>query len=326
MTPAGVQPLLQVRVASRRQEAQGISSFEFVAAGGGPLPAFDAGAHVDVHLPGGLVRQYSLCNRPGQTQRYQVAVLREPQSRGGSQAMHEQVHEGTVLAISPPRNSFPLAAGARSHLLLAGGIGVTPMLAMAEALHARGEAFDLHYAARSRARTAFADALAAAPYAARVHLHLDDGPPAQRLDLPAVLAAPAPGRHLYVCGPQGYIQAVLDTARGLGWAEAQLHCEYFGAAPVAVAAGERPFEVQLASSGQVVMVPVGTAITQALAEAGVFVATSCEQGICGTCITRVLEGTPEHRDQYLTADEQAANDLCLPCCARSHSARLVLDL
>ena len=318
--------LLQVRVARKQAVAEGISSFEFVAAAGGALPAFEAGAHIDVHLPGGLVRQYSLCNAPGPTQHYQVAVLREPQSRGGSQAMHEQVQEGSVLAISAPRNSFPLAAGAHSHLLMAGGIGVTPMLAMAEALHAAGQAFELHYATRSRARTAFADALAAAPYAAQVHLHLDDGAPEQRLNLPALLARPPAGRHLYVCGPQGYIEAVLGTARAQGWAEAQLHCEYFGAAPVVVAAGEQPFEVELSSSGRVVQVPVGVPITQALADAGVFVATSCEQGICGTCLTRVLSGTPEHRDQYLTPEEQAANDVCLPCCARSRSARLVLEL
>lgn len=319
--------LLRVRVSRKQAQAEGISSFDFVAADGGPLPAFEAGAHVDVHLPGGLVRQYSLCNRPGPTGRYQVAVLREPRSRGGSQAMHDRVHEGDLLSIGAPRNRFPLVAGAQSHLLMAGGIGVTPLLAMAEALHAGGEAFELHYAARSLARTAFAGPLAAAPYASKVHLHLDDGPPGQRLDLAALLAGPPPpGRHLYVCGPQGYIEAVLGTAKSEGWPESQLHCEYFGAAPVAAAAGDGPFEVQVASSGRVVVVPVGTSITQALSDAGVFVPTSCEQGICGTCLTRVLGGTPEHRDQYLTPEEQAANDVCLPCCARARTPRLVLEL
>jgi vanillate O-demethylase ferredoxin subunit len=323
----GASALLRVRVLRKCAEAEGISSFELGGADDEQLPPFEAGAHVDVHLPGGLVRQYSLFHPPGPAGRYQVAVLREAQSRGGSLAMHEQVHEGSTLSISAPRNNFPLAAGADDgHLLLAGGIGITPLLAMAEALHARGERFTLHYAARSSARMAFAQRLGGAPFAADVRLHLDDGPAAQRLDLQAVLADPPPRRHLYVCGPQGFIEAVLGTARACGWPDDRLHCEYFGAAPVAVAAGDAAFEVQLAGSGRVVVVPVGTSITQALSEAGVFVPTSCEQGICGTCLTRVVDGTPLHRDQYLSPEEQAANDVCLPCCARASSARLVLDL
>ena len=323
-------PTLSVRVARKRVEAEGICGLDLVSADGTPLPPFSAGAHIDLHLPGGWLRPYSLCNAPpapGQAPtHYQLGVLREVNSRGGSVAVHDALHEGDVFTIGAPRNSFPLVEGAGSHLLMAGGIGVTPMLAMAAALHAQGQPFQLHYAARSRARTAFADALAQAPYADHVHLHLDDGPAAQRLDLPAVLAAPQAGRHLYVCGPQGYIDAVLGTARAQGWAEDHLHCEYFGAAPVAVAAGDQPFEVHLARSQRTVIVPVGVRITQALSDAGVFLATSCEQGICGTCLTPVLSGTPEHHDSYLTPEEQATNDVCLPCCARSRTPVLTLDL
>jgi vanillate O-demethylase ferredoxin subunit len=322
--------LLPVRVARKAPEAEDICRLELVSAGGAPLPPFSAGAHVDVHLPGGLVRQYSLCNNPAEAGRYVLGVLREPASRGGSVAVHERLSEGDELLISPPRNLFPLAEAASGHLLLAGGIGLTPLLAMAETLAARGEPFALHVAARHAGRVAFRERLQKGPLAAHTQLHLDDGPPAQRLDLPVVLAAPAAGQHLYVCGPAGFIAAVLDTARAQGWPEAQLHCEHFGAAPAAPgapgSAGDRPFELRLARSQRVVPVSAVQTAAQALNAAGIFVPTSCEQGICGTCLTRVLEGECEHRDQYLEPGEQAANDQFLPCCSRARGAALVLDL
>jgi vanillate O-demethylase ferredoxin subunit len=316
---------LGVRVARKTTEAAGICSFELVAADGRPLPAFSAGSHIDVHVPGGLVRQYSLCNDPSETHRYLIAVLDDPASRGGSRAMHAQVHEGDTLAISAPRNQFGLVPQARRHLLLAGGIGVTPLLSMAESLATEGADFELHYATRSLARTAFVGRIQRSRYAARAHLHVDDGDPAQRLDLPAVLAAPAAGTHLYVCGPQGFIDAVLAQARAQGWPEAQLHVEFFGAQP-STAQGDTAFEVELARSGRVITVPATRSVAEALQDAGVEIALSCEQGICGTCLTRVLSGLPDHRDSYLTPQEQAANDQFTPCCSRARSARLVLDL
>ena len=164
-----------------------------------------------------------------------------------------------------------------------------------------------------------------APFAPQVHFHFDDGTAVQKLDIAALLAAPAPGQHVYVCGPQGFIEAVLSTARARGWAEAQLHCEFFGAAPPPPG-GDNAFEVMIASSGRVVPVAAGRTVVQALADAGVTVLTSCEQGVCGTCLTRVIDGQCDHRDQYLTPEEQAANALFLPCCSRAKSKRLVLDL
>ena len=158
-----------------------------------------------------------------------------------------------------------------------------------------------------------------------MQFHHDDGAPDQRLDIAALLAERPAGRHLYVCGPKGFMDAVLGTARAQGWPESQLHYEFFSA-DVAPVAGDGAFEVQLASSGRIVVVPADRSVVQALAEAGVTVATSCEQGVCGTCLTRVIEGEPEHRDLYLTPEEQAAGDQFLPCCSRSRSARLVLDL
>jgi len=316
---------LQVRVARKALEAEDIVTLDLVAAQGIALPPFSAGSHIDVHLPGGYVRQYSLCNDPQETQRYQIAVLREAASRGGSRAVHDSVQEGDILTISMPRNHFALAHEARRHLLLAGGIGVTPILCMAERLARLGADFTFHYATRSPARTAFRARIATAPWKSRAHFHFDDGDAAQKLDLPAVLAHPEAATHLYVCGPRGFMDAVLQTARAQGWAEQNLHYEFFSA-DVAPAASDQAFEVQLASSGRIIVVPQDQSVTQALAAAGVEIMVSCEQGVCGTCLTRVLEGVPDHRDSYLTPEERAANDQFTPCCSRSKTPRLVLDL
>jgi vanillate O-demethylase ferredoxin subunit len=318
---------LSVRVARKTQEATDICSLELVSTDGSALPGFSAGSHVDVHLPGGVVRQYSLCNDPAETHRYLIAVLRDPGSRGGSVAVHDAVKEGDELKISEPKNHFALAHEAQRSLLLAGGIGVTPILCMAERLAVTGADFEMHYATRSRDRMAFIERIQGSAFAGKVQFHFDDGAPEQRLDLQALLAQPQAGTHLYVCGPKGFMDAVLGTARAAGWGEAQLHWEFFSAgADTAPRTGDEAFEVQLASSGRVVVVPPDKTVVQALAEAGVEVLVSCEQGVCGTCLTRVLQGTPDHRDVYLTPEEQEANDQFTPCCSRAKSARLVLDL
>ncbi|HZG21678.1 MAG TPA: PDR/VanB family oxidoreductase [Herbaspirillum sp.] len=315
---------LQVKVAARREEAEGIIGLELVAVDGQPLPEFAAGAHIDVYLPGGLLRQYSLCNAPHERHRYQIGVLRDPRSRGGSQAVHDALKVGDLVTISAPRNQFALQPAPHS-LLLAGGIGVTPILCMAEALAAAGASFEMHYCARSPARQAFRTRIADSGFAARVVHHYDDGDAVQQLDLASLLARTDPATHLYVCGPDGFIAHVVDTARAQGWPEAQVHFEYFGAAPVDVA-GNGSFQVKLASSGEVYTIPPERTVIQVLAEHGVEVPVSCEQGICGTCLTRVLGGQPDHRDQYLTDEERAANDQFTPCCSRAKSALLVLDL
>jgi vanillate O-demethylase ferredoxin subunit len=312
-------------VARKTVEATDICTFELVAVDGAPLPAFSAGSHVDVALPNGLTRQYSLCNDPLETHRYLIGVLRDPASRGGSQALHEQVQVGQVLQISTPKNHFALAHDARRSLLLAGGIGVTPILCMAERLAVVGADFEMHYSTRSRDRTAFHARITSAAYAPQVQFHFDDGAAEQKLVLTALLAAPQAGVHLYVCGPKGYMDAVLSTARAQGWPEGQLHYEFFSA-DVAPSDSDASFEVQLASSGRIIAIAKDQTVTQALAAAGVEVQTACEQGVCGTCLTRVLEGVPDHKDLYLTPEEQAANDQFTPCCSRARTARLVLDL
>lgn len=315
--------LLNVRVTRKCNEALDIASVELASEEGDSLPSFAAGSHVDVHLPGGLVRQYSLCNDPAETHRYVIAVLRDESGRGGSAAVHDLVHEGDRLQISMPRNHFALAHEASHHLLLAGGIGVTPILCMAERLAASGESFNMHYCTRSRERTAFSDRIAQSGFSASVEFHYDDA--GSMLDIDQVLASAKTGTHLYVCGPRGFMDATLNAARAKGWPESRLHYEFFGAAIDPNATANR-FHVRIASSGATIEVPSGCTVVQALAANGIEVMTSCEQGVCGTCLTRVLSGEPDHLDSYLTPEEQATNDQFLPCCSRAKSPLLVLDL
>lgn len=320
-----VAPGLTARVARKQIEAQDICTFELVAADGGALPEFSAGSHIDVYLPQGFTRQYSLCNDPLERHRYVIGVLKDPGGRGGSRAMHDEVHEGDVLQVSYPRNHFRLAWDARRHLLLAGGIGITPILCMAHRLASAGEEFEMHYCSRSLTRTAFHERIVQSQFASSVVFHFDDADESQRLDLSALVAACDDGTHLYVCGPKGFMDWVLGSARAWGWPEHRLHYEFF-ACDAVKSSSDAPFDVRLARAGMTVNVPAGLTVVQALAKAGVSIPISCEQGVCGTCQVSVLEGEPEHRDMCLTEAERAANDRFLPCCSRAKTPLLVLDL
>jgi vanillate O-demethylase ferredoxin subunit len=320
------QALIDVVVRHRELQGQAVAVLELAAPDGAPLPAFSAGAHVDVHLPGGLVRPYSLCGDPRERKAYRLGVLRDPASRGGSTAVHSELHEGAQLRIGTPRNHFPLEPGAPYSVLVGGGIGITPMLAMAWALHATGAAFELHYCARSRERAAFLDDMAAAPWAQRVHLHFSDGGDAQRLDPAAVLRAAPAGRHLYVCGPAGFMDWVAAEASHAGLEDKHVHRERFSAPGATTAGDDVAFDVVAARSGKQLRVAPGQSLLAALKTVGIKVPVSCEQGVCGTCTCTVLEGEPDHRDAYLTDDERSANDQIVVCCSRSRSSRLVLDL
>lgn len=315
---------LTVKLVARRHEAEGICSFVLADPAGRALPAFTAGAHIDVHLPAGLVRQYSLCNDPARPEHYEICVQREPASRGGSVAMHD-LRPGQELRIGEPRNLFPLAEHAPHHLLIAGGIGITPLMSMAHRLAHIGASFELHHAARSLARMALVERIRSCGFADRVHLHLGDGSTQQKLHIDALLGAQPAGTHLYVCGPGRLMQAALDAAQAAGWAQDRVHREFFAGATSAPAEADG-FEVQIASTGRVVAVGAAQTVVQALAAAGIGVPVSCEQGVCGTCLTRVIDGTPDHRDLFLTEQEKARNDQFTPCCSRAKSARLVLGL
>lgn len=318
------QATIRARVLTKLRETDDILSFELAGADGEPLPPFSAGSHIDLLIAPGLTRQYSLCNDPSELHRYQIAVLRDPQSRGGSTAVHERIDAGDIVEISAPKNHFPLLPAGR-YLLLAGGIGITPILCMAERLARIGADFVMHYCSRSPERTAFRERIRGAAFSERVHFHFDSGPSGQRLDLEAALSAATDDTHLYVCGPAGFIDVVTAAAHAHGWASDRVHLEYFGAAP-ADTSGDHPFEVMVASTGQSFTVPSDKSVVRVLEEHGIAVPVSCEQGVCGTCVTRVLDGVPDHRDHYLTEEEQAANDQFTPCCSRARTGTLVIDL
>ena len=288
-----------------------------------PLPSFAAGAHVDVHLPGGLVRQYSIASDPAAHDHYLLCVKREPDSRGGSRHLHEQLGPGHRLWISAPRNLFALQPQG-PHLLLAAGIGITPLLSMAQALEARGEPFVLHYYVHAPAQAAFAERLRAGFAHGRVELHASSAGESPRRHVPEELMQAA--GHLYLCGPNAFMDRFSALATAHGWRGDQVHREHFAGTASGPQPGDTAFEVELASTGEVVEVAADTTIAQALAAAGVPLPVSCEQGICGACLTRVVAGTPDHRDAVMSAAEHAANTRITPCCSRSRSPRLVLDL
>ena len=319
--------LLRVRVSHREVQAEDVVALTLVPADGqDTLPAFDAGAHIDLHLPNGLVRQYSLCNAPHERHRYLIAVLREPAGRGGSACVHDALHTGAELHIGQPRNAFALAPCPHT-LLLAGGIGLTPLLAMAEQLWDRQHAFELHVCARSASRLPFRRHLQEAAWSTRAHLHRDDGPPAQQLDVRALLSQSPPGTQVWVCGPSGFIGHVRERALALGWSPDRVHAEHFAAAPGGASgplAADAAFTVEWQPTGQRVPVPPGTSVAQALDAAGIALSLSCEQGICGSCSVRLVAGEPDHRDQFFTPEEHSNQGHFTPCCSRSRSPLLVL--
>lgn len=310
---------MEVLIQRVTDEADHIRSYELVNPDGGDLPAFSAGAHIDLYLADGLIRQYSLFNSPAERQRYCIAVLKAADSKGGSRRVHETLKAGDRLRISAPRNLFELDPEARDSLLIAGGIGITPILAMASQLRASNRSFQLHYCFRQSATAAFVAALQSGPLAANSHLHCSSE--GTRLDTQALLAQPVAGRHLYVCGSAQFIDQILTTAKQQGWPDNQLHREYFEAAETAQE-GDCAFEIRVGDRS--FTVAANQTAAEVLEANGISVAVSCGQGICGSCLTRVVEGVPDHRDLYLTEEEQAANDIFTPCCSRSHSPYLVL--
>lgn len=318
---------LEVRVVGVRQETPAIRSLELVAAAGGRLPAFEAGAHVDVTLPNGLIRSYSLVGSLYDRSIYRIAVARDPHSRGGSVSLHEDVKVGSLLSISAPKNHFPLAQEAGLTVLVAGGIGITPLWCMVQQLQRDGRPWRLHYACRSRSAAAFLTELeqAAASGKGTLDLWFDDEHDQRPLDLKAALADVPDDAHLYCCGPAPMMAAYRE-ATALRSPE-RVHFEYFKADE---APGSRPplrsFTVVLARSGHSVQVPEGSSILDALMINGIDAPYSCYEGLCGTCETRVLEGVPDHRDQLLTERARASNETVIICCSGSRTPTLVLDL
>ncbi len=316
-TPGASEPaLIPRRVARAERIAEDIHLFELRDPAGAALPEFSAGAHVTLRVPNGMLRRYSLCNDPAERDRYVIAVKREASGRGGSQSLIRDASVGSEIAVSAPVNNFALASSAGGHLFVAGGIGVTPIMAMIRHLAATGGRFRLYYCTRSPAATAFRDALA--EFNGAVVIHHDRGDPAQSLDLWPVLEKPQ-GRQLYCCGPRGLMQAVRDMTGH--WSPSAVHFESF--ADAEPRPDDRPFTVRLAKSGATVAVPVGTTMLAALRAHGLDVPSSCESGTCGTCRTRLLAGEPDHRDLVLADDERATSIML--CVSRAISDELVID-
>jgi len=308
-----------LRLEAVRYVARNILAFELVSPGGLALPPAEAGAHIGVHLPNGIVRQYSLLRGAAAPRSYEIAVKLDAASRGGSRFMHQELRVGTILAVDAPRNNFPVAPDAPQHLFFAGGIGITPILAMLEALADRGERGELWYACRERAELAFEARLAAI---ARLHLHIDTEQEGRFFDIAAPIATASRQAHLYCCGPAPMLAAF--SAATHDWPTRQIHLEYF--TPRATAAVGGGFTVALARRRQEFHVPSGRTILQVLREAGVEVSSSCEEGICAACETHVLEGLPDHRDSILSDEERASARTMMICVSGSKSPRLVLDL
>jgi ferredoxin-NADP reductase len=314
---------LDLLIARREEQVPGIVVLDLVDPDGGALPSFEAGAHVDVQVSPGVIRQYSLCGNPADKNIYRLGVLLDPISRGGSAGIHAHFHAGSRVRIGRPRNLFPLVADARRSILVGGGIGITPLVAMAHQLHGAARDFTLHYCARARDKAAFVRELDETGFRDRVNVHFDDRPAPQRFNAARDLPPPAPDIHLYVCGPDDFMAWIIAEAIRLGYREQEIHREYFKAQ---IDTSGEAFEVFLVRSNRRIKVPGETTIVDALSRAGVKVATSCAEGICGTCLCTVLSGMPDHRDVYLTDEEKAANDQILLCCSRSKTPQLVLDL
>lgn len=315
--------LLSVRVQNRRLAALDILHLTIESVDGTPLPAFDAGAHIDLELPNGIVRQYSLCSSPYELSRYALGILLEPESRGGSRSAHQDIKEGDIVRISQPRNLFALVPGKHA-MLMAGGIGVTPMLAMADHLHAEGASFELHYSVRTLQRAAFLTEMRASPYADKITMHFDDQPETA-LDIDTLFATPDPGTHIYICGPGGFIDYVVGSAEKRGWSPSNIHLERFNSVPIDHS-GDKAFDIIIADTGATLRVEAGETAIAAMTRHGLAIPVSCEQGICGTCLISVIDGTPDHRDMYLSDQERAANDSFLPCCSRALTPSLTIQL
>lgn len=305
-------------------EAERINSYELVSPTGGDLAPFTAGGHVDLHLSNGMIRCYSLVNDQRERHRYVIAVNQDLAGRGGSNFVHDHLKVGDIVRVSLPRNNFALCEEACHSVLIAGGIGITPLLSMIRRLETLGRPAELFYAARTRPAAAFLDELDALESNGRLTLHLDfdDERSGRMFDLPAIVGRAHAQAHLYCCGPVPMLQA-FETATADRPAD-HVHVEYFQAAEAPATDGG--FEVRLARSNRTIAVEAGKTILDALLDAGIAANYACTEGVCGTCETRVIAGTPDHRDQFLSREEQAANNTIMICCSGAKSRTLVLDL
>ena len=311
---------LLLRVQSIAWETEGIRVFELRDPNSRELPDFTSGAHIEVSIPGGWKRSFSLINLPEDRRRYVIGVYREPNGRGGSKALHEKIRVGDLLEIDSPINNFPSVDSAGPFVFIAGGIGITPFLPMIERVARAGHPFDLYYSVRTRGAAAFMERISV--HGDRLHLAMTREPGGHRFDIADIVAHTPEGAHLYCCGPKSMLDdfnAAVDERD-----PAHVHVEHF--APVEPAATAGGFLVELARTGRIIAVPPGKTILQTLLDEGLEVPCSCLEGVCGTCETRVLDGMPDHRDAVLTKQEREAGKTMMICCSGAKSEKLVLDI
>jgi phthalate 4,5-dioxygenase reductase subunit len=314
--------MMVLRIRAKTEIAQDIFLFDLVPLQPGDLPAFTAGSHILVRAPNGISRRYSLCNDPADRSRYLIAVKRDAAGRGGSVSMAEDATAGDELLVSPPLNHFPLDHEAASHVLIAGGIGITPILAMIHELKAKGSDLKLIYCSRSPETTAFLEDLSIPALAGRVLVHHDHGDRERSLAIGPLMADRPEGAHVYCCGPRPLMQAVRDATKH--WPSSAIHFEDFGTSVTTAPGGDQPFLVRLAKSGRTLEVLPGISILEALRRDGLVVPSSCESGTCGACRTTLLDGVADHRDFVLDDDEQ--DDAIIICVSRAKSGTLTLDI
>ncbi len=311
--------VIDVMVAAREDRAPGLAVFDLMRDGGGRLPLFEAGAHVEAHIAEGLVRPYSLCGDPADRERYRLGILLDPASRGGSRRIFDEWHPGHRVRVSQPRNLFPLATEATHHIMIGGGIGVTPQVAMARHLAAAGTSFELHYCVRHEERAVFLPELRTFADGGSIIPHFSVR---RRFELSVDVGAPREGAHLYICGPQAFMDSIIADARRLGWDDSSIHYEFFDVDVDIIGA---PFEVET-RDGRAFEIPPDKSIAEVLMAHGFNVDISCEKGICGSCITDVIDGLPDHRDHYLTDEEKVRGDCIALCCSRAKSGKLKLAI
>jgi ferredoxin-NADP reductase len=312
----------ELRVKRISYEAESINSYELVLPAGGELAPFTAGSHIDLHLKNGMIRSYSLVNDQSERHRYVIAVNKDPSGRGGSSFVHDTFKAGDIVTVSGPRNNFALREDAECSLLIAGGIGITPLMSMIRRVEALSRPWQLFYATRTRRAAAFLDEFDAIRPNADLNLHFDDEHGGRPLDLAAIVGNAPTNAHLYCCGPVPMLEAFEKATAGRP--SGHIHVEYFQAKQAPAVDGG--FEIRLARSKRTVAVEPGKTILDAVLDAGIMANYSCSEGVCGTCETRVIDGIPDHRDLFLSPEEKAANKTIMICCSGSKSGTLVLDL
>lgn len=316
--------LRSVIVSKKTDEAHNMVSFELLDPNGAELPAFSAGSHIDLTIPGGLVRQYSLCNSSSERNRYVIGVWKDANSRGGSKALHLEVNAGDTLQVGLPRNRFRVPRSTKRAVLLARGIGVTPILSIADYLKSEQIPFELHYVYAMMSPESFRRQIAESSFAENTKFYFEASELNQLLNPAEIFAVQPEDTQLFICGADWWQDPIINTAKQKGWPEERIHVERF-TAKVPAAVLDKVFDVKIASTGVVFKIPGDKTVTAFLEEKGVKIPTSCEQGMCGTCKVKVLEGEVDHRDKRLTP-EQKAEGAFLACVSRAKSDLLVLDL